>query len=196
VFRVSERRKTVRLEKALGLLGSPALATSFWSACAVEPRARCGATAQDISSPAREGLRRAALDSLKRLIERHLDSPQLSVDFICARSGWSRATVYRLFESEGGLAHYIRQRHLLTALRELVSGQQPHRRILDLALSHQFSSEAAFNRAFRRAFGVPPGKIRDLAARSRAAAPDESPVATRGKSLPRSRTAAPLAHAP
>lgn len=114
-------------------------------------------------------LHRAALDSLKRLVERHLDSPQLSADFICARSGWSRATVYRLFEREGGLAHYIRQRHLLTALRELMSGQPLHRRILDLAISHQFASEATFNRAFRRAFGIPPGRIRDLAARIRAA---------------------------
>jgi len=115
-------------------------------------------------------LRRAELDSMKRLVERHLDSPQLSVDFICARSGWSRATVYRLFETEGGLARYIRRRHLLTALRELLSGQHAHRRILDLAVSHQFSSEAAFNRAFRRTFGLPPGKVRDLAARSRSAA--------------------------
>ena len=183
------------LEKALGLLGSPALEMSFWSAYAVDPPARRGAAAPDISPPAREGLRRAALDSLKRLVERHLDSPQLSADFICARSGWSRATVYRLFESEGGLAHYIRQRHLLTALRELMSGRQPHRRILDLAISHQFSSEAAFNRAFRRAFGVPPGKIRDLAARSLAAAPDESPAATRGKSPPSRTAATPLVNA-
>jgi len=106
--------------------------------------------------------RRAALDSLKRLVEQHLDSPALSAEFVCARSGWSRATVYRLFEVEGGLARYIRKRHLLRAFRELTCGQPPHLRILDLALAHQFSSEASFNRAFRRAFGIPPGRARHL----------------------------------
>ncbi len=111
--------------------------------------------------------RRAALDSLKRLVEQHLDSPALSAEFVCARSGWSRATVYRLFEVEGGLAHYIRKRHLLHAFRELTSGQPPHLRILDLALAHQFASEASFNRAFRRAFGIPPGKARHLEAGDR-----------------------------
>ncbi|MGH8301007.1 MAG: hypothetical protein ACRET5_06005, partial [Steroidobacteraceae bacterium] len=30
------------------------------------------------------------LESLKRLVEQHLDSPALSPEFICARSGWSR----------------------------------------------------------------------------------------------------------
>ncbi|HTX06083.1 MAG TPA: helix-turn-helix domain-containing protein [Steroidobacteraceae bacterium] len=103
-------------------------------------------------------------------MEQHLDSPALSAEFICARSGWSRATVYRLFETEGGLARYIRRRHLLRAFRELTSGQPPHLRIVDLALAHQFASESSFNRAFRRAFGIPPGKARHLAASSRGAA--------------------------
>jgi len=115
-------------------------------------------------------LRGAALESLKCLVEQHLDSPALSAEFICARSGWSRATVYRLFETEGGLARYIRRRHLLRAFRELTSGQPPHLRIVDLALAHQFASESSFNRAFRRAFGIPPGKARHLAASSRGAA--------------------------
>lgn len=126
-------------------------------------------TSWGVSSLARERPRRAALESLKRLVQQHLNSPTLSAEFVCARSGWSRATVYRLFEVEGGLARYIRKRHLLDALRELTTGQPSRLRILDLALAHQFASEASFNRAFRRAFGIPPGKVRDLAASSLAA---------------------------
>ncbi|MGH8317054.1 MAG: helix-turn-helix transcriptional regulator [Steroidobacteraceae bacterium] len=149
-----------------------------------DPHARLDAAMQDpigvltrifgnggnLSGLARERLRRAALDSLKRLVERYLDSPALSAEFVCARSGWSRATVYRLFEPEGGLVRYIRKQRLQHALRELVTGQPPHRRIVDLALAHQFASEATFSRAFRRAFGIPPGQARDLAASSRALA--------------------------
>jgi AraC-like DNA-binding protein len=130
------------------------------------PDRTCGG----VSSPAREHPQSAALESLKRLVEQHLDSPVLSAGFVCARSGWSRATVYRLFEAEGGLARYIRKRHLLHAFRELTCGQAHRARILDLALAHQFASEATFNRAFRRAFGVPPGRMRDLAASSPAVA--------------------------
>jgi AraC-like DNA-binding protein len=129
---------------------------------------------KNASSGLRQRPRGAALDSLKRLVEQHLDSPALSAEFVCARSGWSRATVYRLFEVEGGLARYIRKRHLLHALCELTSGQPSHLRILDLAFAHQFASEASFNRAFRRAFGIPPGRVRDLAASS-AAAPRGEP---------------------
>lgn len=122
---------------------------------------------KDSSPVAREAMRRAALDSLKRLIDRHLGSPELSADLICARSGWSRATVYRLFEPEGGLASHIRQRRLQWAFRELMSGSATRRRILDLAVDCQFASEPSFNRAFRRLFGISPGEVRYLAARSR-----------------------------
>jgi AraC-like DNA-binding protein len=142
--------KTVHLKSAsLGLLQDVIGVQDFGGSGSASPLVR-------------ERLRRAALDSLKRLVEQNLDSPALSTGFVCARSGWSRATVYRLFEVEGGLARYIRKRHLLRAFRELTSGRAPHLRIVDLALAHQFASEATFNRAFRRAFGIPPGKVRDL----------------------------------
>lgn len=108
----------------------------------------------------REAMRRARLDSLKRFIERHIDSPALSVDLICARSGWSRATVYRLFHAEGGLARYIRQRRLQWAFGQLTRPSSPHPRVLDLAVDCQFASEASFCRAFHRLFGMPPGEVR------------------------------------
>jgi AraC-like DNA-binding protein len=130
---------------------------------------------EEISAVAGAALRQGALDSLKRLIEHHLQSPTLCTDLICARSGWSRATVYRLFEAEGGLARYIRQRQLHRAFRELMRGLPRGRRILDLAVDCQFASEATFSRAFHRMFGVPPGEVRALAAPSRTAAASRPP---------------------
>ena len=35
--------------------------------------------------------------------------------------------------------------------------------ILDIALDSSFASDATFNRAFRREFGIPPGEMRALA---------------------------------
>ncbi len=131
--------------------------------------------AKALSRRAGEAMSRAALDSLKRLIEHHIRSPELDADFICARSGWSRATVYRLFQAEGGLARYIRQRRLHWAFRELMGRSPPRRRILDLAIDCQFASEATFSRAFHRLFGMPPGEVRALAERARSDAPSGVP---------------------
>ncbi len=114
--------------------------------------------------------RGSTLDSLERLIERRLNSPTLSLGLLCSHCGCSRATLYRLFDAEGGPIRYIRQRRLERALRELISGSASDRPILQLALRHRFASEATFNRAFRRTFGIPPGELRDIAARSRRAA--------------------------
>jgi len=107
----------------------------------------------------------AAVASIKRYVESHLDSPALCVAAICAHSGWSRATTYRLFEPEGGLVHYVQQRRLERAFAELISGER-RRRILDIALESHFASEATFNRAFRRTFGLPPGAARARASGS------------------------------
>jgi AraC-like DNA-binding protein len=128
------------------------------------------------SPRAGEAMSQAALDSLKRLIEHHIDSPRLSADLICARSGWSRATVYRLFQTEGGLARYIRHRRLHWAFRQLMSGASPRRRIVDLAVDCQFASEATFSRAFHRLFGMPPGEVRALAERARSDTPPGVPL--------------------
>jgi AraC-like DNA-binding protein len=128
------------------------------------------------SPRAGEAASQAALDSLKHLIEHHIDSSALSADLICARSGWSRATVYRRFQAEGGLARYIRQRRLHWAFRELMSGRSPRRRVVDLAVDCQFASEATFSRAFHRLFGMPPGEVRALAERARSDTPSGVPL--------------------
>lgn len=118
----------------------------------------------------RQAVHAAATDSLERLIERRLDSPELSVRMLCSYCGYSRATVYRLLEAEGGPVRYIRRRRMQRAFLELISGRASDRLLLELARRHRFASEATFNRAFRRTFGIPPGEVREIAARSRRAA--------------------------
>ncbi len=130
-----------------------------------------GSLGRRVPTPAQwQATRRGAADSLERLIERRLDSPALSLEMLCAHCGCSRATVYRLLEADGGPIRYIRQRRLHRAFQELISGSVSHGRILELALRHRFASEATFNRAFRRTFGIPPGAVREIAARSRRSA--------------------------
>jgi AraC-like DNA-binding protein len=86
----------------------------------------------------------------------------LASEVICDRFACSRATLYRLFESESGLVNYILRRRLQHALMELISPNSP-RRIIDIAMDNHFSGEATFSRAFRREFDIPPGEARRLA---------------------------------
>lgn len=62
---------------------------------------------------------------------------------------------------------YLARWRLQLAARLLRSGRQP---IVRIALDVGYESEAAFNRAFKREFGVPPGRFRRMGAGRRAGA--------------------------
>nr|WP_295661008.1 AraC family transcriptional regulator [Polymorphobacter sp.] len=92
-------------------------------------------------------------------IERHLDEP-LTFDAIADRSGLSPYHFSRLFTARMGrsvMAH-LRGRRLVKAGQRLVA--DPDARLIDLAFDCGFESQEAFTRAFRRVFGVAPGRFR------------------------------------
>jgi AraC family transcriptional regulator len=93
-------------------------------------------------------------------IERHLFEP-LDVERIAAAAGYSAAECSRRFtrlQGESVMA-YVRGRRLETAAARLLA--DPEARLLDLAVECGFDSQAAFTRAFGRAFGVAPGRLRE-----------------------------------
>jgi AraC-like DNA-binding protein len=99
---------------------------------------------------------------IKRYIEANLDTALLTADHLCSRFRISRASLYRLFEADGGLARYVQEQRLNRALKQLVSPLAQSKRLIDLAVDLQFSGDSTFIRAFRRRFGVTPGEIREL----------------------------------
>jgi AraC-like DNA-binding protein len=113
-----------------------------------------------------EGVERAErhlyLTMIKRHIAGHL-TDALTAGELCRQFQISRASLYRLFEADGGLAHYIREQRLNLALRLLISPAAQDRRLIDLAVDLHFSSDSTFIRAFRRKFGLTPGELRELA---------------------------------
>ena len=117
------------------------------------------------NADAERGVERAErnlyLSMIKRHIAANLETPLAASD-LCHRFEISRATLYRLFEDDGGLAHYVQEQRLNRALMLLISPASQGKRLIDLAVDLGFSSDSTFVRAFRRRFGRTPGEIRKL----------------------------------
>jgi AraC-like DNA-binding protein len=99
--------------------------------------------------------------AIQRFLDRQDTTPdQLGVASLCRRFSVSRASLYRMFDPDGGLMHYVRERQLRRALGALASPAHRHLRIVDIAVQYGFATESGFIRAFRRQFGITPGEAR------------------------------------
>jgi AraC family transcriptional regulator len=94
-------------------------------------------------------------------IESHLFAP-MTVKSIADRAGYSPSRFSRGFTRLQGesVMSYVRGRRLEGAMRRLLT--DPDVRIVDLAFDTCFDSQEAFTRAFAKAFGHPPGRLRSL----------------------------------
>jgi AraC-like DNA-binding protein len=97
---------------------------------------------------------------VRRYVQTHLRSPELSPKQILQTFKMSRPTLYRIFEQEGGLATYIRNCRLRAAATEMI--ELPSLNILSIADDFGFGSASDFTRAFRRAYGISPQDFRAL----------------------------------
>lgn len=114
--------------------------------------AACLAPSLVNAEAARPGLELVLLRRAKRYIEAHLDASTLDVDAICNIVGVSRRTLYRLFESEGGVLHYIQSRRL-ERIRSILANPSDTRRISDIAADFGFLRGDHFARVFKQQFG-------------------------------------------
>lgn len=111
------------------------------------------------TSSRRRAARHAQYHSIQSYIEQNLSRLDLGAETLLPMFGVSRATLYRLFEEEGGVRNYIVERRLFRALSEISSGPQRRGKIQQAAKSWGFSSAANFNRSVRHAFGDTPGSL-------------------------------------
>jgi len=93
-------------------------------------------------------------------IDSNLDDTEMSPATIAAEFGMSRATLYRLFESFGGVADYIRRRRLIAAALRLASPEHRAKRVAQIALACGFTNETTFGRNFMQQFGISPSEAR------------------------------------
>nr|WP_309402648.1 helix-turn-helix domain-containing protein [Aminobacter niigataensis]WMD00530.1 helix-turn-helix domain-containing protein [Aminobacter niigataensis] len=98
--------------------------------------------------------------SIRGYIEARLHQPDLAPEEVASAFLISRSQLYRLFETSGGVRHYISRRRLRRALLDICSPALRHRRIGDIAYDLGFRNEAHFSRIFHDAFGSSPRAAR------------------------------------
>ena len=91
-------------------------------------------------------------------IEDNIKEP-ITIEVCADVAGFSKYHFYRLFTLFVGvpLMEYVRKRRLAYAMQEVNKG----RRIIDIAIDFEYSSERSFGRAFQKEFGKTPGKFRN-----------------------------------
>ncbi|MEM7460661.1 MAG: AraC family transcriptional regulator [Pseudomonadota bacterium] len=96
---------------------------------------------------------------IRDYIEENLGDLSLLPARICDQFNLSRATLYRMFEVDGGVRRYIQDRRLYAAVWDLAEGGIHRGRLTEVAEKWGFSSNANFNRAVKTVFGMPPGAL-------------------------------------
>jgi AraC-like DNA-binding protein len=97
--------------------------------------------------------------AMRRYLEARLGDPALGVASLRAAFGASRATIYRDFAEDGGVARFIIRRRLEHAFRELASGPRERGRVRRMAERWGFACPYHFSRAFRKQFDRWPGEV-------------------------------------
>lgn len=97
-------------------------------------------------------------------IERHLeaDLPLAEVARAAGLSQWHFQRIFKALTQET-LKTYIRSRRLAAALRAL---HEPKARLIEIALAAGFESQESFTRAFRKVYGMAPGRYRAIGQRA------------------------------
>ncbi|MCS3747995.1 AraC-like DNA-binding protein [Xanthomonas arboricola] len=120
-------------------------------------------------------------------IEQHIGEAELGTESLQQAFALSRASLYRLFQSRGGVASYIREQRLCTAHRYLQA--YPECSLTWLLYEMGFASERQFQRAFQQRFGMPP-----MQWRRQCRATPHAPAPRRGHYMPMWRFMRELNH--
>ncbi len=99
------------------------------------------------------------LQRFRRHVEQNLRDPNLTPEAIAVSLLISRARLYNLLETFGGVAAYVRTRRLARAHARLCDPGPPVP-IKEIAFQVGFASETQFSRAFRGQYGCSPTEAR------------------------------------
>mgnify|MGYP003676258433 FL=1 len=106
-----------------------------------------------------EAIHRTIRQRAMRLIDARLAQGPIQTDGIARALGVSRSSLYRAFETTGGVQASILSRRLDLAYVAIRMHHGCLPPLAELAMRHGFTSETGFVRAFQRRFGVRPGGV-------------------------------------
>ncbi|MEM9840954.1 MAG: helix-turn-helix transcriptional regulator [Pseudomonadota bacterium] len=114
---------------------------------------------EELPTTSHELFKRARGEALRSFIRNHILNKDLGVQMVCTAFGASRATVYREFEEEGGVARHIQSLRLERAKLDLEMSSGARGTVSEIARRYAFPDIGSFSKAFRRQFGAPPGEF-------------------------------------
>jgi AraC-like DNA-binding protein len=98
---------------------------------------------------------------IQAYIRRRLADPTLTPSAIAEAHGLSVRQLHRVFQADGATpSGWIRRQRLEHCRRDLADPDLATRSVVAIGARWGFPDPAAFNRAFRREFGLPPGEYR------------------------------------
>jgi AraC-like DNA-binding protein len=144
--------------------------------------AACLAPTPDGVAIAKDQIHLTLMERVRQAVRRNLRSPSLGPDRLCREAATSRSQLYRLLESEGGVASYIQRRRLSEAFSMLcdVANSRSIGKVAELLC---FADASTFSRAFRREFGMSPSDVRAISSSGMPPAP--TPKRPAGSDIPR-----------
>lgn len=110
-----------------------------------------------------QSFRACLFGSICRHLNDRLTDLELTPEKVAFQFGISRATLYRMFENEGGFVNYLRRQRLRRCHEILTDASRRDQSIAEIAQIYGFSNPANFTRAFRQAAGISPREARMLA---------------------------------
>ena len=124
--------------------------------------ALCLAPSADQAAEASKQIDLTLMERVRRVVRKNLRSPSLGPDKLCREAAMSRSKLYRVLESEGGVAQYIQRHRLMESFRMLcdVTSNQAIGTVAEILC---FADASSFSRVFRREFGVSPSDVRAAA---------------------------------
>ncbi|MEM1412533.1 MAG: helix-turn-helix transcriptional regulator [Pseudomonadota bacterium] len=100
----------------------------------------------------------ATLGAMQQYLNARLRG-KISTKELCDHFNVSRSTLYRLFESVGGVRHYITQTRLERCFTELLVADPDLVKVSDVATSWGFHEASTFTRSFRDRFDTTPSNV-------------------------------------
>lgn len=114
-------------------------------------------------SPQREDVRSEARELMSRQIQRfivqNLESPDLSVEQVLNQHGVSRASLYRMFETYGGIRSFVTNLRASKAILDIWQNENQRGIVRSAGARWGFSTGNDFNRTVRRLYGNSPKRL-------------------------------------